>query len=625
MNLFLPVATAATLVTAPITAKTAKPEMVADALIRSMLGSQQSFAMAPSTKASQGTDARVSNTAQRPPSRGGSAQGAAVAPDDDTAVASAKAKSLDAPIEVTETPAPSTPVVEDIQEPSAPVMEEQSSAGVDASAPLVSTVNAEAPGVLNSAGPVPIANAARVDDAPAAGVPARGKVNPAQGAPILSAPLTQTLSAGAASNVAGDAQRSTIATTVTTTVATSGASLPSRSDAPGTPIVENQPSLGQEPLVSANLPLSGLSTASAPASQVSNTPAGESSTLADFDIPAANGPRDRAVSIPMDAPVMKGSQASGTAPSPKVERRARAAAVQSTEASNATPVPFSAPISVQVVPLAAEERESSDSVADQQNSNTGVEAAGAASWTSNETATPAPLAFSADLTAIPQSTGEVMQGEPISSPVLAATGPNPKSEPAAAGENPEPRAAAAPGGDDFSRFDSAIAQPAASPTREAPADAKTVGECDTAASKCVETAAGVQIPGDTTKPAGSAVQEIAVRISRPEEPAVDLHVMERGGEIHVAVRTPDVELQTSLRQDLGTLAGSLERAGFHAETYVPRAAAGAQMNLREERQAGQQGFSNRGGSQDSPKQQKRGRPGSWVTGGSWLEELEQSR
>lgn len=124
-----------------------------------------------------------------------------------------------------------------------------------------------------------------------------------------------------------------------------------------------------------------------------------------------------------------------------------------------------------------------------------------------------------------------------------------------------------------------------------------------------------------TKATGVA-QEIAVRISQPDSPVVDLHVTERGGEIHVAVRTPDAELQTSLRQDLGTLTNSLERAGYHTEAFVPRAASSSQSNLRGEQQP-QQGSSGRGGSNGesgSEKQKQREQRGA-----SWLEELEQSK
>jgi Flagellar hook-length control protein FliK len=124
-------------------------------------------------------------------------------------------------------------------------------------------------------------------------------------------------------------------------------------------------------------------------------------------------------------------------------------------------------------------------------------------------------------------------------------------------------------------------------------------------------------------PSTQPVQEIAVRIAHAEMPAVDLHITERGGEIHVAVRTSDIELQSSLRQDLGALTNSLERAGYHAETFVPRAASASQMNLREERQQ-QQGFSGRGGSQaDSGNQKQKGQREQRHQ--SWLFELENSK
>lgn len=118
------------------------------------------------------------------------------------------------------------------------------------------------------------------------------------------------------------------------------------------------------------------------------------------------------------------------------------------------------------------------------------------------------------------------------------------------------------------------------------------------------------------------VQDITVRLAQPAAPPVDLRITQRAGEIHVSVRTPDVELQSSLRQDLGTLANSLERAGFHAETFVPRTSAtGAMSPQRDPRQDADRGFSGRGGSQDQPAgQQKRERRTQ-----SWLDEMEQSR
>lgn len=106
-------------------------------------------------------------------------------------------------------------------------------------------------------------------------------------------------------------------------------------------------------------------------------------------------------------------------------------------------------------------------------------------------------------------------------------------------------------------------------------------------------------PAVETKPMQAAsVQDLTLRIARPEAPAVDLHVTQRAGEIQVSVRTPDPALQTSLRQDLNTLTSSLERAGYRTDTVVPRAEMSSQMGMRDERQA-QPGTPGRGGSTDS--------------------------
>lgn len=77
-------------------------------------------------------------------------------------------------------------------------------------------------------------------------------------------------------------------------------------------------------------------------------------------------------------------------------------------------------------------------------------------------------------------------------------------------------------------------------------------------------------------PASSApahVRDLTVRIAPPDSPVVDLQVNQRQGQVFVAVRTSDESLQSSLRQELPQLVNSLNRAGFHAETFVPGEAA----------------------------------------------------
>ncbi len=126
------------------------------------------------------------------------------------------------------------------------------------------------------------------------------------------------------------------------------------------------------------------------------------------------------------------------------------------------------------------------------------------------------------------------------------------------------------------------------------------------------------------------VQEIAVRIAQPAMPVVDLQVTERAGEIHVAVRTPDASLETLLRQDLGTLTNSLERAGYRAETYVPGAhdepiktAASPPMSFGAERESAGQGSPGRhaGESSQGQQQQRQRHPNAQ----DWNDEMEKQQ
>jgi len=89
--------------------------------------------------------------------------------------------------------------------------------------------------------------------------------------------------------------------------------------------------------------------------------------------------------------------------------------------------------------------------------------------------------------------------------------------------------------------------------------------------------AETKAPGEPTelRDAPSVLQStlasgITVRLAGPGAPPVDLHISDRAGQLWVAVRTPDLGLQTSLRQDLGTLVNNLDRSGFHTELIPQR-------------------------------------------------------
>ena len=72
-----------------------------------------------------------------------------------------------------------------------------------------------------------------------------------------------------------------------------------------------------------------------------------------------------------------------------------------------------------------------------------------------------------------------------------------------------------------------------------------------------EPAAPQKLARDITLELDSGSQRVAVRL------------VERGGEVHVAVRTPDASLAGDLRQALPSLAAKLEQTGFRTETWHP--------------------------------------------------------
>jgi hypothetical protein len=61
--------------------------------------------------------------------------------------------------------------------------------------------------------------------------------------------------------------------------------------------------------------------------------------------------------------------------------------------------------------------------------------------------------------------------------------------------------------------------------------------------------------------------DLSLRLLHTDTP-VDVHVRQRAGAVHVAVRTPDEPLQTVLRRELPDLVQSLDRAGFLTETFT---------------------------------------------------------
>ena len=96
-------------------------------------------------------------------------------------------------------------------------------------------------------------------------------------------------------------------------------------------------------------------------------------------------------------------------------------------------------------------------------------------------------------------------------------------------------------------------------------DARHAADAAPAATAPARPTASVDVPAEPPKVA-SAVHDIRLQINGGDQ-RVDVRIVERGGDVHVAVRTPDANLAGTLREDLPSLSARLEETGFHAETW----------------------------------------------------------
>ncbi len=69
---------------------------------------------------------------------------------------------------------------------------------------------------------------------------------------------------------------------------------------------------------------------------------------------------------------------------------------------------------------------------------------------------------------------------------------------------------------------------------------------------------------ETMRPA--AIREIALSLPDQDSKGVDLHIVDKGGKVHIEVRTDDTQLAASLRNNVGDLVQKLDTAGYRTET-----------------------------------------------------------
>ena len=128
----------------------------------------------------------------------------------------------------------------------------------------------------------------------------------------------------------------------------------------------------------------------------------------------------------------------------------------------------------------------------------------------------------------------------------------------------------------------------------------------------------------SAKPAGP-LKDLSIQVGQTQNDKVEVRVVERGGELQVAVRAANPDMAQGLRQGLSDLSDRLEQNGFHAETWRPGMSVSAVQGTGETRQKStqfqndgsqsQSGGSQQGRQQNSQQQSPRPR---------WVQELEGS-
>jgi hypothetical protein len=92
-------------------------------------------------------------------------------------------------------------------------------------------------------------------------------------------------------------------------------------------------------------------------------------------------------------------------------------------------------------------------------------------------------------------------------------------------------------------------------------------------------------PGTEAPKEPGAARDIKLEIGGGDH-RVEVRLMERGGEVLVAVKTSDSHLASTLREDLPALSSRLADSGFRADTWHPGASGAGEWHRQAERSAG---------------------------------------
>lgn len=122
--------------------------------------------------------------------------------------------------------------------------------------------------------------------------------------------------------------------------------------------------------------------------------------------------------------------------------------------------------------------------------------------------------------------------------------------------------------------------------------------------------------------AARPMRELSLQISSASDQKVDVRLVERAGEVHVSVSTPDADLAHEMRQELGSLTGKLAQSGFATEQFTPLSSGSSSLpdqrstpgNQNPQGGQGQDSQSGGSGQQQQPQDERGKRP-------AWLDEM----
>jgi hypothetical protein len=103
-------------------------------------------------------------------------------------------------------------------------------------------------------------------------------------------------------------------------------------------------------------------------------------------------------------------------------------------------------------------------------------------------------------------------------------------------------------------------------------------------------------------------RDIRLEIGSPER-KVEVRLVERGGDVHLAVRTPDSRLADGLREQLPQLSARLEQSGFRADEWRAAEAGAPERRVHVDAAAGGSADARQHGQpQDGRQDRREGEP-----------------